>query len=95
MCNEIYFISFGNNVLPWHAARCQEVEIALNIRTRKFIGAIALLTLLTVYAFIAMMVAIALQVNASKFAEVIYYFVAGLAWTIPAGAIIWWMQKPD
>ena len=64
-------------------------------RTRKFIGAIALLVFLTVYALAAMMVAIALQVNASKLAEVLYYVIAGLAWTIPAGVIVWWMQQPD
>ncbi|MEO0810311.1 MAG: DUF2842 domain-containing protein [Pseudomonadota bacterium] len=67
----------------------------MNIRTRKFIGAIALLVFLTVYTLLAMMVAIALQVNASKIVEVLYYIVAGLAWTIPAGAIIWWMQRAD
>ena len=64
-------------------------------RTRKFIGAIALLVFLTVYALAAMMVAVVMQVNASKLAEVIYYLVAGLAWTIPAGVIVWWMQQPD
>ena len=64
-------------------------------RTRKFIGAIALLVFLTVYALAAMLVAVALQVNASKLAEVLYYVIAGLAWTIPAGAIVWWMQQPD
>lgn len=67
----------------------------MRIRTRKLIGTVALLVLVIVYAFVAMMVAIALQVNASKFVEVVYYVVAGLAWVIPAGAIIWWMQKPD
>jgi len=54
-----------------------------------------LVALATVLGLVlAMVVAIALQVNASKWVEVIYYFVAGLAWTIPAGAIIWWMQSP-
>lgn len=67
----------------------------MHIRTRKFIGTILLLVFLTVYSLAAMMVAIALQVNASKFVEVLYYVVAGLIWVIPAGAIIWWMQKPD
>ncbi len=67
----------------------------MTIRTRKFIGAIALLVFLTVYSLAAMMVAIALQVGASKIVEVLYYIVAGLAWTVPAGAIIWWMQQPD
>ena len=65
----------------------------MTMRTRKLIGAVALLLLITVYSFAAMMVAIALQVNASKWVEVIYYIVAGLAWTIPAGAIIWWMER--
>lgn len=67
----------------------------MTMRTRKLIGAVALLVLITVYSLAAMMVAIALQVNASKWVEVLYYIIAGLAWTIPAGAIIWWMQQPD
>jgi hypothetical protein len=67
----------------------------MTIRTRKLVGTIALFILITVYAFLAMMVAIALQVNASPMVEVIYYVVAGLAWVIPAGAIIWWMQRPE
>jgi hypothetical protein len=24
-----------------------------------------------------------------------FFAVTGLAWTIPAGAIIWWMSRPD
>ena len=67
----------------------------MRMRTRKLIGTFALLALVIVYSLAAMMVAIALQVNASKIVEVIYYVVAGLAWVIPAGAIIWWMQKED
>lgn len=67
----------------------------MTMRTRKFIGTIALFIFLLVYALAAMMVAIALQVNASKLVEVAYYVVAGLIWVVPAGAIIWWMQRPD
>ena len=69
-------------------------DIALHIRTRKLIGAIVLLVFLTVYALLAMVAAMVLQVNASKWVEVLYYVVAGLAWTIPAGVIVWWMQRP-
>jgi hypothetical protein len=64
-------------------------------RTRKLVGAIALLVLVAVYALAAMMTAIALQVTASKTVELVYYVVAGLAWVVPAGAIISWMQRPD
>ena len=65
-------------------------------RQRKFLGTIALLLLIAIYAVIAVGVAIVLQVqNASKFTELIYYAVAGLLWVLPAGLLISWMQKPD
>ena len=65
-------------------------------RQRKFLGTIALLLLIVVYAAIAVGVAIVLQVqNASKFTELLYYMVAGLLWVLPAGLLISWMQKPD
>jgi hypothetical protein len=62
-------------------------------RTRKLVGAIALLVFIAVYALLAMAAAIILQVSASKMVELIYYIVAGLLWVLPAGAIITWMQK--
>lgn len=67
----------------------------MTMRTRKLIGTVILLGFLTLYAFLAMMVAIALQVNASKAVELGYYIVAGLAWVVPAGAIVKWMAQPD
>ncbi len=68
----------------------------MTIRTRKLIGAVALLALIIVYSLLAMGVAIVLQVNqASKALELAYYIVAGMAWTVPAGAIIYWMGRPD
>lgn len=64
-------------------------------RTRKLVGTIILVAFIVVYALAAMMVAIALQVNASKTVEMIYYVVAGLLWVLPAMALISWMGKPD
>lgn len=54
-----------------------------------------LLLFLAAYALLAMLVAVTLQVNASKLVEVIYYIVAGLLWVLPAAWLIKWMQKPD
>ena len=54
-----------------------------------------LLIFLTVYALLAMVAAIVLQVNASKLVELLYYVVAGLLWVIPAAFIIRWMERPD
>jgi hypothetical protein len=62
-------------------------------RTRKLMGTIFLVTFLAVYAFVAMMIAIVLQVNASKIVEFTYYVLAGLLWVIPAAAIVTWMQR--
>lgn len=67
----------------------------MTLRTRKLVGAIALLVFLALYALAAMMVAITLQVNASKLVELIYYPVAGLLWVLPAMWLIKWMQRPD
>jgi hypothetical protein len=67
----------------------------MTIRTRKFVGAIALLAFVAVYALAAMMVAVVLQVNGSKLAELIYYPVAGLLWVLPAMWLVKWMQSPD
>ena len=65
-------------------------------RQRKLVGTIALLVLITIYAFIALAVAVVLQVqNANKVVELIYYVVAGLLWVLPAGLLISWMQRPD
>ncbi len=63
--------------------------------TRKLIGTVVLLVFLTVYAFVAMLVAVALQVDAGKWTELGYYVVAGLLWVIPAGLLIRWMSRPD
>jgi hypothetical protein len=63
-------------------------------RTRKLLGAIALLAFLTVYVLIAMMVAIVLQVRGIGGAgEAAFYILAGLVWVLPAGVIVQWMQK--
>lgn len=65
-------------------------------RQRKLAGTVAMFVLIIVYAFIALAVAVVLQVReANKFVELLYYIVAGLLWVLPAGVLIKWMQKPD
>jgi hypothetical protein len=65
------------------------------MRTRKLVGAILLLLFLAAYSLVAMLVAVALQINGSKAAELAYYVVAGLLWVVPAAWLVKWMQKPD
>lgn len=67
----------------------------MTIRTRKLIGTVALLVFLAVYAFLAMLVAVVLEVKSSKIGELAFYIIGGLAWVVPAAWLVRWMQKPD
>ncbi|MCC7254157.1 DUF2842 domain-containing protein [Hyphomicrobium sp.] len=67
----------------------------MTLRTRKLVGAVALIVFLAVYALAAMMAAIMLQVNGSTIAELVYYPVAGLLWVLPAMWLVRWMLRPD
>jgi len=60
---------------------------------RKFIGMIVLVVFVIVYAFVAMVIGDLKLQNAHGLVAFAYYAVAGLVWVIPAGAIIWWMEK--
>ena len=66
----------------------------MRIRTRKFIGAILLLVLVSVWALLAMGVAQLLPAN-SVLVALVYYLVAGLGWALPAMPLISWMSRPD
>ena len=60
-------------------------------RLRKFIGMIALVGFVVIYA----MVVITIPIQNIPGAWVWFFYVfAGLIWVLPAGLIITWMQKP-
>jgi hypothetical protein len=66
------------------------------MRTRKLVGTILLMVMITIYALLAMVVAVILEVNTtSKLVELVYYAVAGLLWVLPAAWIIRWMSQDD
>lgn len=66
----------------------------LPVRLRKFIGMLLLLIVLFFYAMIVMTIAVSEWMPSNGFIEFMFYLITGLAWTFPAGIIIWWMQKP-
>jgi Protein of unknown function (DUF2842) len=67
----------------------------MTMRTRKLIGAFALLALATVWSLVAMALAQSVLTNINGFVAVIYYVVAGLGWVLPAMLLIKWMTRPD
>lgn len=64
------------------------------IRLRKFIGMVALVTLVVLYALIATTVAVARLGNSSALVHLAYFAFTGLLWVLPAMLIIKWMAKP-
>ncbi|HML11936.1 MAG TPA: DUF2842 domain-containing protein [Xanthobacteraceae bacterium] len=67
----------------------------MRMRTRKLIGTIALLALVTAWALVAMAVAQFAFRSTNSLAAWIYYAVAGLGWVLPAMPLISWMSRPD
>ena len=65
------------------------------MRTRKLIGAVALLVLATGWALFAMVVAQVALPSAGHLLAGLYYVVVGLGWVLPAMPLIAWMVKPD
>ena len=67
----------------------------MSIRTRKLIGAFALLALVTVWSLLAMALAQSVLTDINGFVATIYYVVAGLGWVLPAMLLVRWMARPD
>jgi hypothetical protein len=67
----------------------------MRIRTRKLIGAFALLALVTVWSLLAMALAQSALTNINGWVATLYYVVAGLGWVLPAMVLVKWMGRPD
>jgi hypothetical protein len=67
----------------------------MRIRTRKLIGTVALILLVTVWALLAMALAQSALTDINGYVAAIYYVVAGLGWVLPAMPLVRWMARPD
>jgi len=67
----------------------------MRIRTRKLIGTVALLMLVTAWALLAMAFAQFALHAQSAVVVMLFYAVAGLGWVLPAMPVVSWMQRPD
>jgi len=65
-------------------------------RTRKFVGTIATIGFVVIYALVAMAMAQSRIIQTSPgFVQALYYVVLGLAWILPLMPLIKWMERPD
>jgi Protein of unknown function (DUF2842) len=67
----------------------------MTIRTRKFLGAIALILLAAAWSLLGMAMAQMPVIANSGWLQAIYYMVVGLGWVLPAMPIVSWMLRPD
>jgi hypothetical protein len=64
-------------------------------RARKLFGTVILVCFVALYALTVMTIAAAKLPGTSGLTQLAFYFIAGLAWVFPAGALIYWMGKAD
>jgi hypothetical protein len=68
----------------------------MRMRTRKLIGAAAMIGFVVVYSLVAMALAQARPLHeAPPPVQIIVYAILGLAWILPLMPLIRWMQRPD
>lgn len=65
------------------------------VRLRKLIGTFLLVLLVVVYALVATTVATYRLAESPWWVHLLYFFLSGLLWVIPAMWIIRWMAKPQ
>ncbi len=66
----------------------------MRIRTRKLIGTVALLLFLGAYVGLVAAIGVGRIAEGGPLAALGYALAAGLAWVLPAGLLIRWMQRP-
>ena len=66
----------------------------MTIRTRKFLGTIALLLLALIWSLMSMAVAQMPFLAESGILQAIFYVVVGMGWVLPAMPIVSWMSRP-
>ena len=85
--------------MPTFAGMTELISVAMlrsmTTRTRKLIGTILLLIFLALYAWAAAVIGAGRITLAPHWVQFAYFVSAGLAWVIPAGLLIRWMQRPD
>jgi len=67
----------------------------MKIRQRKLLGTVILLILVAVWSLVAMALAQAPWIAASKLIQLVYYVTVGLGWVLPAMPLVGWMVRPD
>jgi hypothetical protein len=60
---------------------------------RRIVGITALTVFVLVYILVAMAVGAIWFIEVNPIVQLVYFIVAGVAWTLPAAGIITWMRR--
>lgn len=66
----------------------------MSVTVRKIVATVALLLVVVVYAPLAMEIGARVAAVSSPVVQLVYFVVAGLGWTLPAGLLIRWAWRP-
>jgi hypothetical protein len=69
--------------------------MALPRKVRKIAGTALLLFFIPLYALLAVRIAVAHVPENAILVQTVYFAIAGLLWTLPAGLVIRWMLRPE
>ncbi|TGD94699.1 DUF2842 domain-containing protein [Methylobacterium nonmethylotrophicum] len=64
-------------------------------RTRSFVGAIAMIAFVMIYAPLAMALADSRIAETPPLVQSVLYAILGIAWIFPLMPLIRWMERPD
>ncbi len=64
-------------------------------RTRSFLGAIAMIAFVIIYAPLAMALADSRITQTPPLVQAVLYAILGIAWIFPLMPLIRWMERPD
>lgn len=64
-------------------------------KLRSLIGLICILIFLGCYLILLTAIAPPILIEAGAAKKFVFYAIGGLAWVIPVGALMKWMQRPD
>jgi hypothetical protein len=64
-------------------------------RVRKLIGTVIIVALVTVYALLAMALAVRVLPGTHWSVQLAFFAVGGFVWILPSMVVIRWMSKPD
>ena len=64
------------------------------VRLKKLIGTVLLILLVSVYAIVATIVAVAQLAESGPLVHLTYFFLSGFLWVVPAMFVVKWMATP-